>query len=230
MTVIDLLSDIVKIPSVSGEEHACRDHLAAWLTDHGVQTWTSGRNVIGVREGQYVQPQTELYTIADLARVWVLVDIFEDELPWVRAGDQASMTVAGAPGTVFEGRLTYIYPYAERQTRTIKARLEFDNADLVLKPDMIANVTIQASPRENVVAIPSEAIVRSGLREQVFVVREPGRFEPREVEIGLSSDGWTEIRSGLAEGEQIVASAQFLIDSESSLREAAAKMREQSGD
>jgi Cu(I)/Ag(I) efflux system membrane fusion protein len=185
---------------------------------------------VGVREGQYVTPQTELYTIADLSRVWALVDIFENELPWVRVGDQASMTIAGAPGTVFEGRLTFIYPYAERQTRTIKGRLEFDNADLVLKPDMIANVTIQASPRENVVAIPSEAIVRSGLREQVFIVREPGRFEPREVELGLSSDGWTEIRSGLAEGEQIVASAQFLIDSESSLREAAAKMREQSGD
>jgi Cu(I)/Ag(I) efflux system membrane fusion protein len=185
---------------------------------------------VGVREGQYVTPQTELYTVADLSRVWVLVDIFENELPWVRAGDQASMTVAGAPGAVFEGQLTYIYPYAERQTRTIKARLEFDNEELILKPDMIADVTIDASPQQDVVAVPSEAIIRSGLREQVFVVREPGRFEPREVTIGVSSGGWTEIRSGVEPGETIVASGQFLIDSESKLQEATAKMLEQRND
>ena len=181
---------------------------------------------IGAREGQYVTPQTELYTIADLTTVWVLVDIFEDELPWVRVGDLSRMTVAGAPGRVFEGRLTYIYPYAESRTRTVKARLEFDNADLVLKPEMFASVTIDASPEEDVVAVPSEAIVRSGLREQLFVVREPGKFEPREVRPGVSSDGWTQILEGVAAGEEVVVSAQFLIDSESKLREAAAKMLE----
>ena len=185
---------------------------------------------VGVREGQYVTPQSELYTVADLSRVWVLVDIFENELPWVHVGDEASMTVAGAPGVVFEGQLTYIYPYAERHTRTIKARLEFDNENFVLKPDMIADVTIDASPQQDVIAVPSEAIVRSGLREQVFLVREPGRFEPREVTVGVSSDGWTEIRSGIEPGEEIVASGQFLIDSESKLREATAKMLEQGND
>jgi Cu(I)/Ag(I) efflux system membrane fusion protein len=158
------------------------------------------------------------------------VDIFENELPWVHVGDEASMTVAGAPGVVFEGQLTYVYPYAERQTRTIKARLEFDNQDFVLKPEMIADVTIAASPQQDVITVPSEAIVRSGLREQVFVVREPGRFEPREVTIGVSSDGWTEIRSGIEPGEEIVASGQFLIDSESKLQEATAKMLEQGND
>jgi len=182
---------------------------------------------VGVREGQYVTPQTELYMIADLSRVWVLVDIFEDELPWVRVGNEATMTIASAPGMTFEGQLTYIYPYAERQTRTIKARLEFDNEDLLLKPEMIADIMIEASPQIDVVAVPSEAIVRSGLREQVFVVREPGRFEPREVTVGVNSDGWTEIRDGLEAGEVIVASGQFLIDSESKLREATAKMLEQ---
>ncbi len=181
---------------------------------------------IGAREGQYVTPQTELYTIADLTAVWVLVDIFEDELPWVRAGDLARMTVAAAPGRVFEGRLTYIYPYAESRTRTIKARLEFANADLVLKPDMFADVTIEASPEEGVVAVPSEAIVRSGLREQVYVVRAPGRFEPREVRHGVQSNGFTQILEGVQAGEEVVVSAQFLIDSESKLREAAAKMLE----
>lgn len=186
--------------------------------------------MVGAREGQYVTPQTELYTIADLTQVWVLVDIYEDDLPWVRVGDEASMTVAAAPGAIFEGQLTYIYPYAEAQTRTVKARLEFDNTEFTLKPDMFADVTIASSPQQDVIAIPSEAIIRSGLREQVFVVRDPGRFEPREVTIGVSSEGWTEIREGIEVGEEIVASAQFLIDSESSLREAAAKMLEQIDD
>ena len=185
---------------------------------------------VGAREGQYVTPQTELYFIADLSRVWVYVDVFEEELPWVRAGDQAVMQVEGVPGIAFEGRLTYVYPYAERQTRTIKARLEFPNDDLLLKPDTFADVTIRSQPRENVVAVPSEAVIRSGIREKVFVVTEPGKFEPRDVVIGVSSEGWTEISDGIVPGEQVVTSAQFLIDSESKLREAASKMREMEND
>lgn len=181
---------------------------------------------VGAREGQYVTPLTELYFIADLTRVWVFVDIFEDELPWVRVGDVAEMKVEAVPGTTFEGKLTYIYPYAERETRTIKARLEFPNDELLLKPDMFANITIRANPRTGVVAVPSEAVVRSGVREKVFVVREPGKFEPREVVVGVSSEGWTEIREGIEPGESIVVSAQFLIDSESKLREAVSKMQE----
>ncbi|MCH9674363.1 MAG: efflux RND transporter periplasmic adaptor subunit [Gammaproteobacteria bacterium] len=181
---------------------------------------------VGAREGQYVTPQTELYFIADLSRVWVFVDIFEEELPWVRVGDEAEMQVAGVPGTTFKGQLSYIYPYAERKTRTIKARLEFANDELLLKPDMFADVVIRANPKADVVVVPSEAVVRSGLREKIFVVREPGKFEPRDVVIGVSSEGWTEIREGVVPGEEIVVSAQFLIDSESKLREAAAKMQE----
>jgi Cu(I)/Ag(I) efflux system membrane fusion protein len=173
-----------------------------------------------------VTPQTELYFIADLSRIWVYVDIYEDELPWVRVGDRAEMQVEAVPGTTFEGQLTYIYPYAERRTRTIKARLEFANGDLLLKPDMYANVIIRAQPQANVVAVPSEAVVRSGVREKVFVVNEPGKFEPRDVVIGVSSEGWTEISDGIEPGEQVVVSAQFLIDSESKLREAVSKMRE----
>ena len=185
---------------------------------------------VGARQGEYVNPQTELFTVADLSHVWVLVDVFEDELPWVRVGDQVRMTVAAAPGRIFEGQLTYIYPYAESQTRTVKARLEFDNPDLLLKPDMFADVTIMASPEIDAVAVPSEAVMRSGVREQVFVVREAGKFEPRDVRLGVSSDGWTQILEGIAAGEQVVVSAQFLIDSESKLREAAAKMLEAQND
>lgn len=181
---------------------------------------------VGVRQGQYVTPQTELFTVADLSHVWVLADIFEDELPWVRVGDQVRMTVAAAPGRTFEGRLTYIYPYAESQTRTVKARVEFDNPELLLKPDMFADITILASPEIEAIAIPSAAVVRSGIREQVFIVREPGKFEPRDVRLGVSSDGWAQVLEGVEAGEQVVVSAQFLIDSESKLREAAAKMLE----
>jgi membrane fusion protein, copper/silver efflux system len=185
---------------------------------------------VGAREGQYVTPQTELYMIADLSSVWVFVDVFEEEMPWVNVGDEAEMRVAAIPGTTFKGRLTYIYPYAESKTRTIKARLEFQNEDLILKPDMFADVTIHASPRSDLIVVPSEAIIRSGLREQVFVVRGAGKFDPREVEIGVSSGSLTEIRSGITAGEKVVVSAQFLIDSESSLHEAAAKMQEMTND
>lgn len=180
---------------------------------------------VGVRDGQYITPKDELYTIADLSKVWVLVDIYEDELPWVKVGDSAEMTLLAIPGQAFRGRVTYVYPYAESQTRTVKARLEFTNSNGRLKPDMFADVNIQAREKDNVIAVPAEAVVRSGLRERVFVVTGPGRFEPRDVTVGVSGNGFTEIREGISPGEEVVVSAQFLIDSESKLREAAAKMQ-----
>jgi Cu(I)/Ag(I) efflux system membrane fusion protein len=185
---------------------------------------------IGARQGQYVTPQTKLYTVADLSKVWVYVDVYEDELPWVTVGDKATIDVAALPGLRFEGVLSYIYPYAESKTRTIKVRMEFDNPEGLLKPDMFANVAIDASVLPDALVIPSEAIVRSGSREQVFVQRAPGKFEPHDVNIGVSSEGLTEIKSGIEAGDEVVISAQFLIDSESKLREAASKMRETSND
>jgi Cu(I)/Ag(I) efflux system membrane fusion protein len=185
---------------------------------------------IGARQGQFVTPQTKLYTIVDLSKVWVYVDVYEDELPWVAVGDKATISVAAIPGKTFEGVLSYIYPYAESMTRTIKVRMEFDNPDGLLKPDMFANVTIKARELQDVTVVPSEAIIRSGTREQVFVQREPGKFEPRDVTIGVSSEGLTEIKAGVEPGEKVVVSAQFLIDSESKLREATLKMREISND
>lgn len=181
---------------------------------------------IGVREGQYATPQTELYVLADLCQVWVYVDVYEYELPWVKVGDEAEMRVAAVPGQVFHGTVAYIYPYLEKQTRTARLRLEFANDDLLLKPEMFANVTIHASRQVDTTVVPEEAIVRSGAREQVFVVRGPGKFEPREVKVGVSAEGFTEILQGVEAGEQVVTSSQFLIDSESKLREAAAKMKE----
>ncbi|MGR9043708.1 MAG: efflux RND transporter periplasmic adaptor subunit [Gammaproteobacteria bacterium] len=179
---------------------------------------------IGVREGQYVTPATELYMIADLSTVWVYADIYEYELPWVKVGDPVEMQLAGVPGRTFKGRLAYIYPYAEAKTRSIKVRLAFDNSELLLKPDMYAQVAILASNQVDAVTIPSEAVVRSGTRNQVFVKRAPGKFEPRPVTLGLSSNGRVAVLEGLEAGEKVVTSAQFLIDSESKLREATAKM------
>lgn len=179
---------------------------------------------VGAREGQYVTPQTELYMLADLSTVWVYADVYEYELPWVTVGDPVEMQLAGIPGKTFKGRLGYIYPYAEAKTRTVKVRLEFENPGLLLKPDMFAEVTIQAGRQIDAVVVPTEAVVRSGTREQVFVLRGPGKFEPREVKLGVTTDGLTQVLTGLTAGEEVVTSAQFLIDSESKLREATAKM------
>ncbi|MFH2135137.1 MAG: efflux RND transporter periplasmic adaptor subunit [Pseudomonadota bacterium] len=181
---------------------------------------------IGAREGQRIMPNTELYVIADLSRVWVMVDLYEDDMPWVREGDRASLQVAGIPGRTFSGKLTRIYPYLDAKTRTVKARLEFANPGLLLKPDMFGQVEVQAGRKVDALTVPSEAIVRSGTQTQVFVQRAPGRFEPRTVTLGVAANNLTQIISGVEEGEQVVTSSQFLIDSESKLKEATAKMLE----
>lgn len=179
---------------------------------------------IGAREGERITPATELFMITDLSRIWVIVDIYEDDMPWVREGNTAKMEVAGIPGHIFTGKVAYIYPYLEAKTRTINVRLEFDNPGLLLKLNMFANVDIQADKQVDALVVPAEAIVRTGTHEQVFIQRAPGRFEPRQVVVGVSANGQTQIVSGLNEGETVVTSSQFLIDSESKLKEATAKM------
>ena len=181
---------------------------------------------LGVREGQYVTPQTELYMLADLSRIWVYADLYEDDLPWVKMGDTAVMEVSGIPGKRYTGTVSYIYPFLESATRTTRVRLEFDNRDLDLKPEMFANVTIDANPQRGAMVVPSEAIVRSGTRNEVFLTRGDGKFEPRVVTIGVTSHGLTQILAGVKPDDEVVTSSQFLIDSESNLREATEKMRE----
>ena len=179
---------------------------------------------IGARKGQHVTPQTELYMIADLSTVWIIAEIYEYELPWIKVGDTTEVTLMSVPGKVFKGTVDYIYPYAEAKTRTTKVRLVFKNDDLRLRPDMFAEVKIHAQNQKDALVIPAEAIIRSGDGTQVFVVRKKGKYEPRLVKIGIESTGKVSILSGLKEGEKVVTSAQFLIDSESKLREATAKM------
>jgi len=179
---------------------------------------------IGAREGAHVTPSSELYQIADLSRVWVLADLYEHEIGWVRKGDVATLTISSLPGRDFTGHITYIYPYLDPKTRTNKVRIEFDNAEGLLKPDMFGDVSITAKTSKAGLFVPREAVLITGKKRHLFVQTEPGHFEPRTVKTGISSDGLIEILSGVDDGELIVTSGQFLIDSESSIREAAAKM------
>jgi len=179
---------------------------------------------IGAREGAHVTPSSELYQIADLSRVWVLADLYEYEIGWVKKGDVATLTISSLPGRDFTGRITYIYPYLDPKTRTNKVRIEFDNAEGLLKPDMFGDVSITANTSKAGLFVPREAVLITGKKTHLFVQTEPGHFEPRTVKTGIRSNGLIEILSGVHDGELIVTSGQFLIDSESSIREAAAKM------
>ncbi len=179
---------------------------------------------ISVREGAHVTPASELYQIADLSRVWVLADLYEYEIGWVKEGDQATLKIASLPGRLFTGRITYIYPYLDPKTRTNKVRIEFDNREGLLKPDMFGDVTITPGMVKPGLYVPREAVLITGKKAHLFVQTAPGRFEPRTVTTGARSGGLIEILSGVRAGELVVRSGQFLIDSESSIREAAAKM------
>ncbi len=183
-----------------------------------------------VRDGMEVGPSDNLYTIADLSRVWLLAEVYEYELPWIAVGQRGLVELSYLPGTALEGEVTYVYPYLDPKTRTARVRLEIPNPDRVLKPDMFANVTIRAEERPGVLAVPDEAVIRSGRRSVAIVALGEGRFEPRELELGIDSgDGWLEVRSGLAEDEVVVTSGQFLIDSESRLQAAVRKLLASSG-
>ena len=178
-------------------------------------------------EGSHIKAGTTIYRIADLSRVWVEAHIFEYELPWVREGQKAEMTIPYWPGDVRSGKVAYVYPYLRPQTRDVRIRLEFDNTDLRLKPDMYADIHLNIHADEQGLLIPSEAVLRSGERNVVFVVKGDGKFTPREVTLGLSTDGgMIQAMAGLAPGDVVVTSGQFLLDSESKLQEAVQKMME----
>ena len=177
-----------------------------------------------VRGGMEVGPNDNLYTIADLSRVWLYADVYEYELPWVSVGQKGVVDLSYLPGATFEGEVTYVYPFLDPKTRTARVRLELPNPDLILKPNMFANVTIETEVRSEALVVPEEAVIRSGRRNLVIVALGEGHFEPRGIELGLDSgDGWLEVKTGLDTGERVVTSGQFLIDSESKLREAVQK-------
>jgi multidrug efflux pump subunit AcrA (membrane-fusion protein) len=180
---------------------------------------------LGVRAGMEVQQNSNLYTIADLSRVWVLADVYEFELPWLALGQMADVELSYLPGVPMKGELTYIAPFLNPKTRTAEVRLELDNADGKLKPEMFGNAVIAGATRPNALAIPTDAVIHSGTRTIAVVALGQGQFEPRDIELGLDSgDGWLEVLAGLEQGEDVVVSSQFLIDSESNLQEAVKKL------
>jgi Cu(I)/Ag(I) efflux system membrane fusion protein len=174
-------------------------------------------------QGMRIMPDKELYTIADLSTVWVNVDIYESEIPFIRAGQRASVSLSYDPSGTINGKVSFIYPYVDEKTRTAKARLDVPNPGFKLKPDMYVNAEIKIDGGRHL-AVPEEAVLDSGLRKVVFIEKGNGHFEPKEVKVGAKLDGFYQIVSGLDEGQKIAASSAFLLDSESRLAEAMGAM------
>ncbi len=178
-----------------------------------------------IPEGGFLQPGQTVYAIADISTVWVYADVYEYEAPWLRVGQEATMTLSYEPGVSHRGTVAYVYPYLDKKTRTLEVRMEFPNTpELDLKPDMWVNVLLHSEVAREGLAVPIQVVIRTGQRDVAFVALEGGRFEPRELRLGAQAGDEFEVLEGLAEGERVVTSAQFLINSESNLQSAVRKM------
>ncbi|GAB4302643.1 MAG: hypothetical protein Kow0090_18250 [Myxococcota bacterium] len=178
-----------------------------------------------ILEGAYVRAGTDLYRIGNLKKIWVNAEVYEYDAPWIEVGQKATMELSYQQGKVWEGKIAYIYPTVNRKSRTLSVRLEFPNPGVRLKPGMFATVRIEVEKKENIIAVPTEAIIHSGERRIVFVAKGGGKYEMKEIVTGLYGDNRkTEVLSGLNEDDAVVISGQFLLDSESQLQEAVQKM------
>jgi Cu(I)/Ag(I) efflux system membrane fusion protein len=224
-----------------GLKNASRDRLAALgLTKSDIARLDQERKVsqrvrvfaesdgvvadLGVREGMFVTPATEVMSVAQLDKVWVVAEVFERQSAWVEPGQQAAVELDYLPGTTLRGSVDYVNPELDPRTRTLKVRLRFDNEGAKLLPNMFARVVIEGAPVKNIVHVPREAVIRGGTSSRVVVDIGDGRFESRKVLIGIESGDRVAIRRGLKEGERVVISAQFLIDSESNIESALERM------
>ena len=175
--------------------------------------------------GMRVTPGMDMYRMADLSTIWAFAHVYDADAPWLNPGLAAEMELPYNPGKVYRGTIDYIYPYLDRVSRDIRIRLVFPNRDLELKPQMYANIRLSTRSVRPVLVIPGSAVIHSGERNVVFVALEGGRFEPREVTLGMEGEGgYVQTTDGVRAGERVVTSAQFLIDSESRLQEAIQKM------
>ncbi len=175
-------------------------------------------------EGMYVKPATKVMSLADLSTVWLLAEVFEQQADWIKEDQPADVRLSYLPGRKWRGKVEYIYPELDPKTRTLKVRLRFENPDEVLKPNMYANVTLYAGEKQEVVFIPREALISTGEAQRVILDLGDGRFAPRVVTAGMESGDSVEILQGVTEGETVVTSGQFLIDSEASLKASLARM------
>jgi Cu(I)/Ag(I) efflux system membrane fusion protein len=181
---------------------------------------------LGAREGMTVMPGAALFRINGLATVWVNAEVRESEAAAVRVGNAVEARTTALPGKVFKGSVSAILPEVNAATRTLKARVELANPDGELKPGMFATLNFTPAARDEVLAVPGEAVIQTGKRSVVIVAQDNGRFAPVEVETGVEVGGRVEIRRGLEAGQKVVVSGQFLIDSEASLRAAESRMGE----
>jgi membrane fusion protein, copper/silver efflux system len=177
---------------------------------------------LGVREGAQTIPGTTLMQIADLSTVWLVMDVPERQAGRIRTGENVEAQVESFAGERFQGRVSYVYPDLDIQARTLRVRLDLVNSESKLRPGMYASVMINSSPHE-ALSVPTEAVIATGTRK-VVIVKERSTFRPAEVTTGIERDGHTEVLQGLREGEEVVASGQFLIDSEASLNGVLARL------
>jgi Cu(I)/Ag(I) efflux system membrane fusion protein len=186
--------------------------------------WTAPRDGIVLErsaiEGMRVQPGGVLFRIADHSVVWALIDVAERDLGAISIGQPATVKARSFPGREFSGKVEVIYPEINKETRTARIRVELSNPDLVLLHDMYVDAEIETSSGEPVLSVPESAVMDTGTRQAVFVDKGEGRFEPREVKLGHRGSGYVQVRQGVADGEPVVVSANFLIDAESNLKAA----------
>jgi Cu(I)/Ag(I) efflux system membrane fusion protein len=177
-------------------------------------------------QGARFMPGEALYQIADVSSVWVLADVFERDIAAIQVGQKAVVYVDAYPGKTFEGKVSYVYPTVNAQTRTVPVRIELANPGGLLRPAMYANADLKVGAGGTALTVPLSAVIDSGTQQRVIVQKDEGRFEPREVKLGIRGDDYVEVREGVREGEQVVVSANFLIDSESNLKAALGGMSE----
>jgi Cu(I)/Ag(I) efflux system membrane fusion protein len=173
---------------------------------------------LAVREGAMVAPNMMVLTITELGSLWVIAEVPESQAAWVRAGTMAEIRLPSLPGETLAGRVEYVYPELNMETRTLRARIVLDDAGPGLRPNMLANVKLVGEAGQPAVMVPRSALIRSGSEDRVVVALGEGRFAPRRVVVGPESGDRVVIRAGLAEGEQVVVAGQFLLDSEANLR------------
>ncbi len=197
-------------------------------------TWSAPRDGLvlerNATDGMRAMPGDVLFRIADLSTLWVLADVPEHDLGAVRPGQAVTIRVRSLPGQAFTGKIGLIYPQVNPETRTARVRIEIPNSDGLLLPDMYADVEVATGAGRPVVAVPDSALIDTGTRQVVIVDKGEGRFEPRDVKVGLSGSGFVEIREGVAAGDQVVVSANFLIDAESNLKAALQSMAAPAGE
>jgi Cu(I)/Ag(I) efflux system membrane fusion protein len=184
---------------------------------------------LGVREGIYIMPATEIMSIAKLDRVWIQAEVFERQAAWVQTGQRAEVELDYLPGIRLQGTVDYVYPELDPKTRTLGVRLRFNNEDEVLRPGMFARVTLYGTETDPVVHVPREALIRGGSVNRVVLALGDGRFRAQPVEVGVESGDRVAIESGLSAGDRVVTSAQFLIDSESNIDTALTRMDNDAG-